>query len=167
MTASAAFWFMGPLSTMLLSGMLSGLPLGVPPLPEDPALVRAAPPECLWYFSSAGMATPDPNSVNQTEQLFAEEEVQALARAVERQIKQAVRRGARDRESRVLATEVPKLVKAALTRPMIAYVADVQLPGPGGPPSVRGALIVSLEGQADTIGAALISLERDRSHYYE
>ena len=66
----------------------------------------------------------------------------------------------RDRQSRVLATEAPKLVKAALTRPMIAYLADVQPPGLGGPPSVRAGLVASLEGQANAIGQALVSLER-------
>ena len=151
---------MGPIEAVLSLGMFLGVPLGMPPLPEDPALMRVAPAECLWYFSSAGMAAPDPDSGNQTEQLLAEKEVQALAVAIERQILQAVRRSADDAESRVLAREVPQLVKAALTRPMIAYVAEVRPPGPAGPPSARAGLIVSLKDQADAVGEAIVTLER-------
>ena len=41
---------------MLVYGGGVGVPLGVPPLPEDPALSKIAPEECLLYFSSAGNA---------------------------------------------------------------------------------------------------------------
>lgn len=122
--------------------------------------MRAAPSECLWYFSSAGMATPNAESGNLTEQLMAEKEVHALVVAIERQIQQAVRRNARDSESRVLAKEVPQLVKAALTQPMVAYVTDIQPPGPAGPPSARAGLIVSLRDQAEAVSEALIRLEQ-------
>ena len=72
MAATPVFMFASWFSSLALGGMLTGLPLGVPPLPEDPALSRIAPDECLWYFTSAGMATPDPASENQAEQLLAE-----------------------------------------------------------------------------------------------
>ncbi len=55
-----------------------GLPLGVPPMPETPVLAKIAPEQCLFYLSSAGMATPDPKSPNQTEQLLAEPELQKI-----------------------------------------------------------------------------------------
>ena len=60
--------------SMIMIGGLAGAPLSVPPLPEDPALARIAPQECLWYMSAAGMATPDSGSANKTEQLLAEPE---------------------------------------------------------------------------------------------
>ena len=59
-----------------LSGGQIGLPLGLPPLAEDPVLANIAPEECLVYFSWSGVAEPDPKSKNQTEQLLAEPEVQ-------------------------------------------------------------------------------------------
>ena len=70
---------------LMLGGGL-GLPLGVPPLPEDPALARIAPQECLAYFASAGMATANPKSPNHTEQLFAAPEIQRLVAELERHI---------------------------------------------------------------------------------
>src|SRR5512140_1348396 len=70
-------------------GML-GLPLGVPPLPEDPMMAKIAPEECLFYLSSAGMAAPDAKSPNQVEQMLAEGEVQRLAAGVERAIKESL-----------------------------------------------------------------------------
>src|SRR5471030_278564 len=70
---------------VVLSGF--GLPLGTPPLPEDPMMARIAPQECLFYMSSSGMATPDAKSANQTEQLLAEPEVRHMAAEIERAIK--------------------------------------------------------------------------------
>ena len=67
---------------LLLGGF--GLPVGVPPLPEDPMMANIAPEECVAYVSSAGMATPDAKSGNQTEQLLAEPEVRQMAAEIER-----------------------------------------------------------------------------------
>ena len=53
-----------------------GLPFGVPPGPEDPAIARALPGRCIFCVSWAGTASPDAKSRNQTEQLLAEPEVQ-------------------------------------------------------------------------------------------
>ena len=64
-----------------------GLPLGVPPLAEDPLLAKVAPEECLGYFASAGVAKPQADSPNHTEQLFAEPEVQSLVAQAERLIR--------------------------------------------------------------------------------
>ena len=47
-------------ATVALGDM--GLPLGIPPGPEDPVLARVAPEECLFYMSWAGIASPDPKS---------------------------------------------------------------------------------------------------------
>ena len=70
------------------------LPLGLPPLPEDPMLSRVAPEECLGYVSWAGTATPDSKSTNQTEQLLAEPEVQALLAAIDGAVTKAIARNA-------------------------------------------------------------------------
>ena len=89
---------------ILLSVLGVGAPLGMPPLPEDPYLAAVAPEPCLFYFSSAGTASPDPASQNQTEQLIAEPEVQRLLTEIERQIITAVRHEAgHDEPERTLA----------------------------------------------------------------
>jgi hypothetical protein len=76
-------------SSVLLGAVLlsatgdRGLPFGVPPMPEDATLARIAPEETLFYLSWAGVAAPDPKSVNQTEQLLAEPEVQNFLRQID------------------------------------------------------------------------------------
>ena len=62
------------------------IPLGIPPLPEDPVLAQVAPAECLFYASWSGMAVPDAKSPNQTEQLLAEPEVREFCKAIDRTI---------------------------------------------------------------------------------
>ncbi len=113
---------------LLMIGSLVVSPLAGPPLPLDPALSAIAPAECLWYATSAGVTEPDPNSTNQTEQLFAEPEVRFFTKELQNQLMGAVRRGASDdREKRVLAVEIPKLLRALMSRPVAAFVEDVQV----------------------------------------
>ncbi|HKI32019.1 MAG TPA: DUF1559 domain-containing protein [Gemmataceae bacterium] len=141
---------------MLASGGGVGLPLGVPPLPEDPVLAKIAPEECLLYFSSAGMAKPDAKSSNQTEKLFAEPELQQLAAEVEKLIRSRLKEAAKDDkpEAKTLAADGPTLLKALLTRPLAVYVAEVKLV-PKAPPEVRAGAVVSLGEDADKLKAAL------------
>ena len=69
---------------------LASVPFGVPPLPEDQVVWRVAPDECLYYFSSAGMAEPDPESSNNAEKLLAEEDIRKLVTTVEKRILEAI-----------------------------------------------------------------------------
>jgi hypothetical protein len=67
MMAVSAFSVFPMFLTMVLGlGGGIGLPLGIPPSPEDPQMAQMAPEECLFYVSWAGMATPDVKSTNQT-----------------------------------------------------------------------------------------------------
>lgn len=144
-----------PVWSMIMLGGIAGAPISIPPLPEDPALARIAPAECLWYMSASGMATPDPNSPNQTEQLFAEPEIQQLVAGIEEQIIRVARREASGREERVLATELPGLIKIALTHPLAFYVGDVQPVAGGGPPRIQAGLAVKLGEEADGVAASI------------
>ena len=115
-------WFM-----IALLGGASALPIGGVPLPLDPVLSAIAPEECLWYGASSGVGPADPDSDNQTEQLFAEPQIKRFAEELETQILRAIRREAgAGREQRVLLSEAPILVRALMTRPIAVYVADVQ-----------------------------------------
>ena len=40
-----------------------GVPLGIPPAPENPMMARVAPEQCLFYQTWSGMATPDAATV--------------------------------------------------------------------------------------------------------
>jgi hypothetical protein len=141
---------------MLSLGGGVGVPLGVPPLPQDALLTKVAPEECLVYFSSAGMAKPEASSTNQTEQLFAEPEIQELAAQAEKMIRAAVKESARKegREAQVFAEEGPTLVKALLTRPFAIYLAELKV-APKSPPQIRGGAVLSLGDDADKLTAAL------------
>ena len=154
MQAASAITMFSWLMILLLGGGV-GLPLGVPPLPEDPLLAKVAPEECLAYFASAGMANPQANSPNHTEQLFAEPEVQNLVAQVERLIRArlADTKGL-DATDRALAEEGPTLVKALLTRPLALYVGQVKVV-PGSPPQVRAGAVLSLGEHSEKLTAAL------------
>src|SRR4051794_35070828 len=154
MQAAPAGIMVSWLLTLALGGGV-GLPLGVPPLPEDPLLARVAPEECLAYFASAGMAKPRANSPNHTEQLFAEPELQNLDAQVEHLIRArlADMKGL-DATGQVLAQEGPTLVKALLTRPLALYVAQIKVV-PGSPPQVRAGAILGLGKNPEKLTAAL------------
>jgi hypothetical protein len=145
--------FILPTWALIFMGGSMGLPLSIPPLPEDPAMARVAPAECLWYMSAAGMAQADLQSSNQTEQLLAEPEIQRLAFEIERQLVRIARRNASSARERTLATELPPLVKMLLTRPMAAYVADFAIGDRG--PRVQGGLVVHAGPDAERMERSL------------
>ena len=133
----------------------AGLPVGVPPLPEDPATTNVAPEKCLFYFSSAGMAQADPQSDNQTEQLFAEPQVRRMAAEIERAVREGFQKVAERGElpPNVSPDAIVDLAKVILTRPLAVYVSDVQM-HPGGP-IVRGGIVVNCGDGAKKVQAAL------------
>ncbi len=147
------------LPLLLFSGGFS-LPLGLPPLPEDPMLSRAAPEECLAYVSWAGTATPDAKSVNQTEQLIAEPEVQKLISAIDDAvttgIKQGAQRGAHDAE---VVKDVYPLAKTLLTRPAAVFLSKVEVSFQG-PPSVEGGAVFNLAEKTSAVSEILNRLEK-------
>ena len=135
---------------------LPGLPLGVPPQPEDPVMSKVAPEECLFYMSSAGMATADPRSANQTEQLLAEPEVQKMAAEIER----AIKTGLAKKMSRpgampgVTSDDAALLGKLFITGAKAVYLADLKIQS-GGPPQVNAGLVVNLGESADKVKSLL------------
>lgn len=120
----------------------AGIPLGVPPLPEDPTMAQLAPEECLFYVTSAGVAAPDPKSSNQTEQLLAEPEVEAMVAAVEHAIREATSRSqGRGLPPGVTSEALADMIKTVFSRPLAVYVSDVQV-HPSGP-IIRGGAAVN------------------------
>jgi len=144
---------------LMFAGSGGGVPLGVPPLPDDPILAKVAPEECLLYFSSAGMAKPDPESTNQTEKLFAEPEIQKavadLDKLIRARLKESAKKG--NPQQKAAAEAAPTLVKALLTRPLAVYVSEIKTTPKGGP-QFRGGAILSLGDDGDEIKAAFEKL---------
>jgi len=151
--------FFGILAFVLPFGGFS-LPLGLPPLPEDPVISRAAPEQCLAYVSWAGTAAPDSKSANQTEQLLAEPEVQKLISAIDNAITTGIRKTARpgSEEAEILKIVYP-LAKTLLTRPAAVFLSKLEV-SPHGPPSLQGGAVFSLAEKAAAVGESLDRLEK-------
>ena len=88
----AAVGFAELLLVVLLGAGGSPFPAGVPPLEEDPALIRAVPAESILFVEWFGTGTPRGESTNATERLAANEEVRHLVRTVLEAVQSAIRR---------------------------------------------------------------------------
>jgi len=143
-----------PLWFLFFSGF--SLPLGLPPLPEDPVIGRVAPEECLGYVSWAGTATPDAKSANQTEQLLAEPEVQKLLSAIDSAIGAGIEKSTHGVEN---TKDVYSLVKTLLTRPAAVFLSKVEVT-PHGPPNFEGGAIVNLAEKTTSVGDSLERIEK-------
>jgi hypothetical protein len=165
---------MEPLLMFLMFFAGKGVPLGMPPGPEDPVVSRVAPEHCLYYMSWAGAADPDPKSRNQTEQLMAEPEVRQLMRSLEPWARSAMGRGwashtavpkvespepkARGAEEAPSADEQAlidlgvDILRVLVTRPAAIFVEDLKLAD--GKPTGSGGIVVSLGADAERLKAA-------------
>jgi len=149
MSASFAVGF-GQLMLLLALGGGLGLPVAMPPGPEDPALAKAAPEQCLFFASWAGTAKPNATSKNQAEQILAEPEIQRFAVQVELLARRLLEKAnRRDPEKAKLAGEIADLAKIAATHPAAVYIASVR-PDPRAP-DVRGAVLANLGEQAGRV----------------
>ncbi|MGC3966366.1 MAG: hypothetical protein QM775_03040 [Pirellulales bacterium] len=147
---------------MLFGGGAAVAPVGVPMEP-DAGLQSAAPPECLFYFSYAGQGTPQADSKNQVEALFAEPEIQAFLGELDRLINEGLKKIPADNdEQRVVAENLPVVVRTLLSRPAILYLAQVDVPGgPGGkPPGGNAAIVVNAGDRAAAVVNALEEFEK-------
>lgn len=128
-------WF----ALMFFYGAGIGLPVGIPPGPEDPMLAAVAPQECLFYTSWAGTVATDPKSKNQTERLLAEPEVRQFARQVENAIRAGVLEASRRQSphTAVPPDEIFNLAKLILTRPAAVFLQDLKLRPPMGGPGLQ------------------------------
>jgi hypothetical protein len=143
----------GLLLSATLGGM--GLPLGVPPGPEDPMLGRVAPEQCLFYLSWAGTASPDPKSPNQTEQLLAEPEVQTFLT----QIAAAIRAGAKKSDDKPaglfpVVDEISlEFLQCLSTHPGAVFVEKLQSSKPaekGKPSPTKGSVAIPKGGSSES-----------------
>ncbi len=175
------FFAFGIIEVVMLVGLGggAGIPLGIPPAPEDPLMAAVAPDECLFYTTWSGMADPDPNSPNHVEQLLAEPEVRDFFVELEKQIVTALKKAA-EREGPETIQAIDdgaKWVKKLLTSPTAIYLSSVKM-GPEGP-DVQGAAIVNVgeeavqlkalmqKYQAALLGPALKSVQIDGDTYYQ
>ncbi len=148
----------GIMELVVLWGMMGGgLPLGVPPAPEDPMMARVAPEQCLFYTTWSGMAAPDAASTNQLEQLLAEPEIQHFFTALERQIMASIRKAVKKEEPAAvpLVDEIAGWVKMLLTHPAAMFVSELKM-SPRGP-EIRGGVLVHVGPDAAKLKTWLVS----------
>jgi hypothetical protein len=139
---------------------LWGLPIGMPPGPEDPLVSKMAPEQCLFYTNWAPRAAPDANSKNSTEQLLAEPDVQRAVGVLFREIQRAIDRQAlesREPVATVMAQLAPKAVEWLFTETGAVAVSNVGM-GPAGP-DIRASLLVRLGEKGRDIPALLRQLQ--------
>jgi hypothetical protein len=93
----SVFSQIGPWIFLLTLGSGMGVPLGIPPAPDDPVMAQFAPQECIFFTSWAASAAASPASKNQAEQLLAEPEVRQFADQIEKWLRHSVNQpGGRD-----------------------------------------------------------------------
>ncbi len=136
-----------PIQLMILMGLSGGLglPLGIPPGPEEPVLANVAPEECLFYTTWSGMAKPDPSAENQTEQLLAEPEVQFMFAEIERRINAALRQtvAEEDPDAVPIAEDAARWAKTLITHPTAVFLSGVTIGLTGL--EVRGGALVCVD----------------------
>lgn len=108
----------------LLFGLTVPLPLGIPPRPEDPTLLRALPRDVALAVQWFGLADPDPKSGNVAERFAANAEVRHLFAEVDRAAMAWCMAKEADAEGAPLGPlPAAGLLRVALTNPGIAFVA--------------------------------------------
>ncbi len=142
---------------LTLNGGLS-FPLGVPPEAEDRLMALVAPEQPIYYTTWSGVAKPNADSTNQTEQLLAEEEIQHAISKIETTIKQALDKAdGIDDQQRVIIDMAMRWGKTMLTRPAVIYVSDFRMGA--GVPQIKGAALFRVDGLAGEIKASLEKLQ--------
>lgn len=123
MDLDPVYRFVSFLMFALVTAVGVPLPFSVPPRPEEPALQRVAPKDCIAFLSWSGAAVADPKSTNQTVQLAAEPEVQAMVRQLRQALAGFV---GGDQPGSQLLRQIVNVGTAALQRPGCAFVHQLQ-----------------------------------------
>ena len=123
-----------------------GVPLGIPPGPDDPVISRVAPEECVFYTTWAASATPDRRSKNQAEQMLAEPEVRLFVEHLEKWVRHAVNQSAPEREVNNLSDATFDTLLMVLRHQTAMFVSDVKVKGKRV--SAKGGMVVALGADA-------------------
>ena len=124
--STSSFSLFGLLSLFMSGGLMSGagLPLGLPPVENDPIIAHVAPADSLVYVGWNKMATPSADSSNYTEQLLADAEIRRFVKEVSSRVLESIRKNAGGGEqTKLVANELPKLLYALAVNPTAIYVS--------------------------------------------
>lgn len=137
MMAGVGFGIVELILMMAFGG--NGLPIGMPPLPEDARLYQVAPDQVIYYTTWMGMATPEEGSDNTTEAMLARPEIRHLLKKIDSEFMAFINAQADD--LRPDEAEASKLI-ASMTHDLLlhhtaVYVTDFKIESP----EVSGALV--------------------------
>ncbi len=157
--APSALTTLKALTVLLAMFCGTTLPLGIPPMAEDPVISRVAPEECLAYISWSGTAKPSTGSSNQTEQLLAEPEVAQMFAKIESVLleKLAEANQRHDPQAKIISDIYPA-AKAALTRPAALFVSKISVSPLG--PGIQGGAIFRLDSDTGMVAATLEAYQK-------
>lgn len=123
-----------------------GVPLGIPPGPDDPVISRVAPADCVFYTTWSATVPADPHSDNQAEQMLAEPEVRLFGEHIEKWIRHAINQAPPDREVNGLTDATFDTLLLVLRHQTALFVSDVKFKGKRV--SAKGGMVVALGADA-------------------
>lgn len=129
-----------------------GLPLGLPPGPEDPFLVQAAPDDGVYYSMWVASREPDAESVNAIDRLLAEPELKAFVAATITELERYARDRVGGDESAADAVQLETAIMLArqlLRGPAMMFVNDFSMDN--GVPEVDAGLVLKLADDDDQL----------------
>ncbi|MEI8373244.1 MAG: hypothetical protein WCJ35_10480 [Planctomycetota bacterium] len=138
----SVFSQIGPWIFFLTLGSGMGIPLGIPPAPDDPVMVRFAPEECVFYTTWSASAVANPLSKNQAEQMLAEPEVRQFVEHLEKWIRHSVAQPASDRDASNLSDATFDTILMILRHQTTLFVSDVKIKDKKV--SAKGGMVVAL-----------------------
>ena len=134
---------------VFLMGGQMGLPLGLPPGPEDPLMSRFAPQDCLFYTSWSSTVTPDAAG-NATERWLANPQIQQSFQKLKSAIQTFSETGESDeQEFGKLAFQV---AERCLTHSCGLYLSKLEFALPA---QVQGGALITLGEDAVEINEQL------------
>jgi hypothetical protein len=139
----------GPWLFLLSLGSGMGVPLGIPPGPDDPVISRVAPEDCVFYTTWAAMAPATVHSKNQAEQMLAEPEVRLFVEHLEKWVRHAVNQAAPEREVNNLSDATFDTLLMVLRHQTAMFVSDVKVKGKRV--SAKGGMVVALGADAAVV----------------
>ena len=142
----SVFSQIGPWIFFLTLGSGMGIPLGIPPAPDDPVMARVAPEECVFYTTWSASAAANPASKNQAEQMLAEPEVRQFVEHVETWIRHSISQSGGDRDTSNLSDATIDAMLMVLRHQTTLFVSEVKIKEKKV--AVKGGMIVALGADA-------------------
>lgn len=127
-------------------------------------LDRLLPADCLFYSGWNPAVTLDPAGGNHAEALMAEPEVQAFFQDLSGRMEKLIPGlipDSGDERARIARRLVPDLAKALMTRPGCIFLEGFGMPAEGMPPTIDGAFILDVGGDAAELADSLAKLTRE------